>query len=181
MRSQKDIIIQTCLAMVLAVSLPYVTQNKEVAFGLALPVILIVACRYGFGRSVVPAAAFGVVVGMTYSQYYTKDMVLSIVIYVASALAVSASGLFAKNMHRTLNNKRFNAYALNSVTMILLASLCLALLSYATAIYDVYVVFVYAVYAACLLLIYCWKVPVFLLTKRSAFLNKKERSKLLNG
>lgn len=180
MRYTKDIVIQSFLAIVVAVCLPYVTQNREVALGLALALLLIVSCRYGFSRSLIPAVIFGVAVGFTYSQYFTTDVALSIVIYILTGVAVVASGLFARNMHRTLNNRRFSSYALNSVTSIGLSSAVFGIVDLLTNIYDSLLIVVYAGVGLVLLLGYSWKVPKFLLTKRSPFLSNKERSKLLN-
>lgn len=99
-----------------------------------------------------------------------------------AAMAISGGipGFFAKNVHRTLNNKRMNNVYVNIVTAQILSGLNAVIQALMLKTYSVLSSSLFVVVSIIIFIVLANVNPKLILTKRSPFLNRKERSKLLN-
>lgn len=144
-----------------------------------LPIVFLF---YRYGVKVLPISlAYGVGNGAVIAMAAQKDYTSSIVYYVIVASLLAIHGLFAKNVHRTLNNRRMASVNLNNVTATLMVSLGLIGLDFVfeQRLITTHAIY-YAVFTILFVALFAKMKPHWILTKRSLFLSSKERSKLLN-
>ncbi|MBD5784245.1 energy-coupled thiamine transporter ThiT, partial [Francisella tularensis] len=77
--------------------------------------------RYGCYPTIIVGTIYGVGVGIM--AFWAHGDVGLMLAYVLFGVSLSINGLFAKNVHKTLNNKRLNSVWLNVITASVLISL----------------------------------------------------------
>lgn len=157
------------------------TENLYTNYIYITPLLLVfITYRYGFNYAIVGHTMSSIVTALITAYVYKMDLIQSLLVYVCYAVAIAIPGLFTKNIHRTLNNKRYKSVLLNIVTSLIVSAIMIGITHYLFNI-DSYKV---AIQFLIINLIYCIIMarlfPQLILTKRSAYLSSKERSKLLN-
>lgn len=145
--------------------------------------LAILAIRYGLQRSISFGMIAGAVSGIGSMFLSNDNWIMTSVVWISCSIVVTLVGLFAKNIHRTLNNRRLPNVWLNVVTSVLMSGVLLFVIAWLVDDYKhiaIDSVIVYAVLGILVIMLCAYRYPKVLLTSRSAFLTSKERSKLLN-
>lgn len=136
--------------------------------------------RYGFENVVLPHIVTAIISATMYYLLYHIDFMKYLLIFVFYAIIISIPGLFAKNIHRTLNNRRYKSVYLNIVTSLFISTILISLVNM-FLLQDTYK---FALQFLIVNIIYCLVMarvfPKLILPRRSQYLSSKERSKLLN-
>lgn len=176
-------VIWTIVSIALALGIPMILTEvgyHSVGFGLAAFGIVHIAYRYGFSISLILGILFGLSVGLGYAFLWKQDVSLSTAIYTGVGALIGATGLFARNIHKTVNNKRFGSFTLNVVTSHVLVGIAQLVIYYTLDWIGTLSIALFTIAGSVVhIAIGKWQ-PKLILTKRSAFLTSKERSKLLN-
>lgn len=176
-------VIWTVVSIALALGLPMVLTEvgyHSVGFGIAAFGIVHIAYRYGVALALILGALFGASVGLGYALLWHQDVSISSLIYTGLGVVIASTGLFARNIHKTVNNKRFGSFVLNVVTSHVLVGIAQLVVYYTLDWIGIVSIALFTVVGSLVhVAIGKWQ-PKLILTKRSAFLTSKERSKLLN-
>lgn len=177
-----DALLFSVLSVILLMS---ATQSVPVLCLVVNSVLLnVLAYRYGLkvvSVSVIASViASGCIILLVFAPTNTQPLLIFLQNSYINGSAVLPA-LFAKNVHRTLNNKKMPSVWLNvvvaqSLVAVLLFVAPIMVVSRLTLM-DSVLLFVTTVGIVMLI---AYVKPVHILTRRSAFLTKKERSKLLN-
>lgn len=176
-------IIWTIVSIVLALGIPMIFTEvgyHSIGFGIAALGIVHLAYRYGFSLSLIWGIVFGLSVGVGYAVLWKQDLSLSTLVYTAIGAVIAMTGLFARNIHKTLNNKRFSSFTLNVVTSHGIVGLVQLVVYYTMDWIGLISIALFVIAGSVLHMIIGKVQPKLILTKRSAFLTSKERSRLLN-
>lgn len=189
-------IIEGILFAVLAflISLVFVTPIGDTGIILVLGVTLVIF--YSFRRGLVPGLLSGALLGILTaidSVNITENLVLFAVIIIASTL-LGLAGLFARNLQRTLYNRRMSSVYLNLVTgslVSLVGYFAVRILSqklfvdpslaWGVVLKDNTINFgINAVVILIILIIILNISSKFFIPRNTPFISRKERSRLLN-
>lgn len=182
-RNWTDTLLFSAVFTVLLCAIPFVwkmytTPDEYMAI---TPLLITgIAYRYGFKYALVGNILNAVLSAFIWHKLYHVDLNQFLLIFSLYAVSVATTGLFAKNIHRTLNNKRYKSVYLNIVTSLLISSILIGVVSFATIQTPYRVVFRFLIINIIYCLVIARVFPNMILTKRSRFLSSKERSKLLN-
>lgn len=189
-------IIEGILFAVLAflISLVFVTPVGDTGIILVLGVTLVIF--YSFRRGLVPGLLSGALLGILTAidtVNMTENLVLFVVIIIASTL-LGLAGLFARNLQRTLHNRRMSSVYLNLVTgslVSLVGYFAVRILSqklivdpsvaWGVVLKDNAINFgINAVVILIILIIILNISSKFFIPRNTPFISRKERSRLLN-
>ncbi|MBF0780427.1 MULTISPECIES: energy-coupled thiamine transporter ThiT [unclassified Granulicatella] len=186
MKKIKEYILVLTLSLVLACVLTFILSNSRFVFLnlntilLSTFPIIILFYRHGFYPAFLVGAIYGIGVGIIV-MLFDKGNMLTVAAYSILGISLSINGLFAKNIHKTLNNRRMNSVWLNVIT----ANGIITLIIFGLTFFHVHTINVisvvyYGLTSSMVPMVIAYQKPEWILTKRSPFLSRKERSKLLN-
>ncbi|MBS4762357.1 hypothetical protein KG089_06555 [Carnobacteriaceae bacterium zg-ZUI252] len=149
---------------------------------LPLFVIILISVRHGFvfAMRIVLVISVMVLLGS-----YLKTGQWDPLVYLTHFTLLNTGviiGVFSKNIHRNLNNKKIKVVVTNVVAAQLLSASIIAVMrlvsdNVPSSMLDI---LFYAISSICFVLIIAFVKPKWILTTRSRYLSSKERSRLLN-
>lgn len=153
-------------------------QMPVIMISLAIAILSLFAYRHG-----TVALGFGCIVGAAATVFvfslYKGTVNTFQLIYFGTVAGIP--GLFAKNVHRTLNNRKMNSVILNVVVaQFIVSALVFGEVLVGDKLFTLLDVTYLFIVVSVLVILIAYIKPERILTKRSAFLSHKERSKLLN-
>ncbi len=186
------------IAILIAVGLAMLPLNfsmgqQTIYLLLTLAPMIYLAFRYGPATSIVAGAITGLIIGLINRPF--EDWILMVLLDILPLLAAGLAGLFARNTHKTLNNRRYSSTHLNIWTGSLLAYLVYGVVKFwlipmivavptnslaiNTLSFWLSIVISWVITAAIISLMAKFK-PSTIIPPRSPYLSRKETSSLLN-
>lgn len=181
----KMILLETLWATVLGASLALVALFLGMTtFDVIVPmfVIVVISARQGavFGFRVAIFISALVALGVLIKNGSVPPV--DILVYQLYQYTAIVIGLFAKNIHRNLNNKKMTTVQLNVVAAQVISTVLTIGLTFVSTNSGVTLLagVFYGISSSVLVLVLAYINPRTILTNRSRYLTSKERSKLLN-
>ena len=157
-----------------------------------LPIVW-VALRHGSASAVISAILAGSMAGYLKNGHF--DLKLLVVYWVLPLTMGAIAGLFARNTHRTLNNRRYSSVRLNIATGTLLSAFMFMVIKFVLAPFALYMDhlaismkslpfwgswLLSTVVVSGILFLVAHQKPNWILPRRSKYLSSYETSSLLN-
>lgn len=192
----KSLLIDCGIALILTIligsMMKLVIEQLGMYIGLTMLPVLWLSLRYGYELGSVVALIASIILGIL--SYGFSDIMLMVLYYIIPITLSAGGGLFARNTHKTLNNRRYSSTYLNISTASLLASLVYYLVLFWIGpliakqssllpinAMDFWIsLIVTAAINALILCLMARFVPKTIIPKRSPYLSRKETSALLN-
>lgn len=187
-----DMLIATVLVIAIGLLMNWLIGTAHVYAGLVIIPIVWIALRYGSEAGIIVGALSGLILGLILFGF--SSFMQAVLYHLVPLSLAGFAGVFARNTHKTLNNKRYNSTYLNIATGSLLSTLVLYLISFwlvplilnETSLFDIRTLnywmslLITWVITSVILILLARFLPRVIIPKRSKFLSRKETSSLLN-